>query len=1193
MDTEEIYEAEGEGGDGSINFTGSRGRCFYPFRDDFLCPVVECSARSTYHRGRQKNATTLTDHMATVHNSELYCGFCKTRSFSAPRAVAAHQKKCMRDNVEAAREYREHLHDEEVSEVQEEGIPGSKARWLRGELERLASLESGAPTSARFKMNRYLADLTPNRTEEAIKSVRKRPVYCDLLSSYKSGARPSNEDSSQIPEVEEPAFRRRRRSVPNRTTRELSMAETEELARATEIPDGWDPGGESDQRIEPSENVEQLTRVERGLANADPSIGTDPRAPSTDGDGSNAIADELGEAGRRAPSDDSSEQLIQELIKAGLSRHLAVELTVGRADFRLIVRIFGHLKIEPIQKRTRRAVTNTRGGQTEGVSLRAREKRTVERRSRFQSHQELFRKSLKSLMEQLRKELISRQTGDNESAVTYERVKTTYADLMSARPEVGESLFSNPYGDIPKVSRDITVSPISEAEVDAAMLGCKPKSAVGPDGYSFEALKRVKPFILATVFNKWLVEGRIPDELRVSRTVLIPKKDAPKEPGDFRPLTIGPALLRLYTKILYVRMSEICKPHALQAGFCLDKSCSSNILPLQSLISHRRKSCKPFYAVFLDLSKAFDTVPHERILGAMRQRRFPEAYVRVVQDLYTDCQTVFHLDGFTDGKSVPCRRGVKQGDPLSPYLFSLVVDPLLYWCNNHQAAAKIPRRTGELEQRNHGAKIGAMAFADDLVVVAESNQEAQILINMATEFLSDQGLRVNPSKTQLFAWGYNAHKKQFAMAQPIKVNDTVVKPVMEGEGVRYLGMQFTYSRPPVLDVRALRADLEAVRRARLRPFQKKVLIQSVVLPRFLYATANTTRVKREGRRADDIVKRAIKAILHLPHSFPDHLLYMKSQEGGLGILNLEHTAMRVQAKAIARIRRSSDPNLLALLDLRIMAEHVETLARELGIPDTLTDAKALNAALNNSRKAWEEARVSKYENKELFLFRKDKHSNSFLNTRKRYFRDRDRIDALRLRSNLCRNRAVINRAAADPNARRCRKCNLGEETSAHILQICTAVKDQRTKRHDYIRDRVFEMVRRRNGLGSATTDTTIEKECTFTHKGRTDRPDIIFKTGKQAWVIDPVITWDTNASMNRAYERKIESYGFLHDHPSFEGYDFKVLPVVFGARGATHPKTIAGLQKLKLKVCDLDFLTSRALLGSVILINRFTRQLGG
>jgi retron-type reverse transcriptase len=85
---------------------------------------------------------------------------------------------------------------------------------------------------------------------------------------------------------------------------------------------------------------------------------------------------------------------------------------------------------------------------------------------------------------------------------------------------------------------------------------------------------------------------------------------------------------------------------------------------------------KRLRVVFLDLAKAFDTVSHEHISEGLKRFRVDSHFIDAVVDLYTDASTHFTLAKGETPK-IPMTRGVKQGDPLSPLLFNVAMDPLL------------------------------------------------------------------------------------------------------------------------------------------------------------------------------------------------------------------------------------------------------------------------------------------------------------------------------------------------------------------------------------------------------------------------------------------------------------------------------------------------------------------------------------
>jgi len=142
--------------------------------------------------------------------------------------------------------------------------------------------------------------------------------------------------------------------------------------------------------------------------------------------------------------------------------------------------------------------------------------------------------------------------------------------------------------------------------------------------------------------------------------------------------------------------------------------------------------------VFIDLAKAFDSVSHRHLLCALVQRRVDPAFIDLIEDTYNGCNTrVRTRAGWSD--RIYIKVGVKQGDPLSPLLFNLALDPLL----------------GMLETKGVGfgdgeCKVTVLAYADDLVFLSDSWSGMSRNLAILEAFCDITGLRVNTSKCHGF-----------------------------------------------------------------------------------------------------------------------------------------------------------------------------------------------------------------------------------------------------------------------------------------------------------------------------------------------------------------------------------------------------------------------------------------------------------
>ena len=110
-----------------------------------------------------------------------------------------------------------------------------------------------------------------------------------------------------------------------------------------------------------------------------------------------------------------------------------------------------------------------------------------------------------------------------------------------------------------------------------------------------------------------------------------------------------------------------------QAGFRKGYSTSDHLQALNQTIEKSNEYSLPLYIGFIDYEKAFDTVEHFAIFKALRKTNINETYINSLQNIYSQATARIHLDKSVSGE-FPAHRGVRQGDPLSPKLFTAVME---------------------------------------------------------------------------------------------------------------------------------------------------------------------------------------------------------------------------------------------------------------------------------------------------------------------------------------------------------------------------------------------------------------------------------------------------------------------------------------------------------------------------------------
>ena len=115
--------------------------------------------------------------------------------------------------------------------------------------------------------------------------------------------------------------------------------------------------------------------------------------------------------------------------------------------------------------------------------------------------------------------------------------------------------------------------------------------------------------------------------------------------------------------------------HESQFGFMPGRSTTDAIFILKQAIEKHREGQKNIRVTFIDLEKAYDSIPREEIWRSSRDRHMPEKYIRLIQDMHQGCKTVVRCTA-GESNSFGVEVGLHQGSALSPYLFLLLMDML-------------------------------------------------------------------------------------------------------------------------------------------------------------------------------------------------------------------------------------------------------------------------------------------------------------------------------------------------------------------------------------------------------------------------------------------------------------------------------------------------------------------------------------
>jgi hypothetical protein len=264
---------------------------------------------------------------------------------------------------------------------------------------------------------------------------------------------------------------------------------------------------------------------------------------------------------------------------------------------------------------------------------------------------------------------------------------------------------------------------------------------------------------------------------RINRAhiILLPKRNGILPPSGFRPVSLQNCDMKILCKTLTTRLQQQIAGviDVDQSGFIAGRSISENFVYATEMVQSCFKRAAPTLVLKLDFAKAFDSIDWGSLRRILLARGFPPLWCDWMDTIFHSSMSAVLLNGIP-GRWINCKRGLRQGDPLSPYLFLLVADIL----------QKLIQQDGMLQHPLiDGLPPLVLQYADDTLIILRADPgAADRLKGILDNFANATGLVINFTKSTLV---------------PMSVDDDLLASATAALGCSVEGFPQTYLGLPL------------------------------------------------------------------------------------------------------------------------------------------------------------------------------------------------------------------------------------------------------------------------------------------------------------------------------------------------------------------------------------------------------------
>lgn len=709
---------------------------------------------------------------------------------------------------------------------------------------------------------------------------------------------------------------------------------------------------------------------------------------------------------------------------------------------------------------------------------------------------------------------------------------------------------------------------------------------------------------LAKFFNSFINDpGSAPGYFARGQTYMLPKDDDTKNPAKYRPITCLNTMYKLMTGVLTDRLYA----HLIGNGILAEeqkgcrrgsRGCKEQVLIDSVFAAPNRK----LHVAYIDYKKAFDSVPHSWILEVLGIYGVSREFIGFLEAAMEKWETVLvlRLNGsdsvVTD--TIRIRRGIYQGDSLSPLLFCVAMNPLSSMLNDLEGP-RVCRKWTDSYRLTH------LLYMDDIKLYASSDEELRNMLRLTGEFSKDIHMVFGVDKCRIAVTG----SLEDSAGEPFLLESgESILGMEDGETYKYLGfLQSRRLEHQQIKDRITKQFVARVTKLVRTKLSGKNLVKALntyAIPVLTYSFGVIKWTREELRKLRTSMAKILnKYCMHHPKSAVERVS-LPRKLGGRGLIDIAHLhdsqvdklrkffASRSEVSGLhASVIRADDGH--TPLNLRNTAKHKAPISKK--------------EVINSKLGAWGAKSLHGRHYRQLANKTVDREASNAWLTRAGLFPEtegfmlaiQDEVVATKnYKKHIIKDRTVLND--------KCRLCRRENENIQHITSGCQMLAgNDYLHRHDQVGQIIHQKLAKKVGLVKdvvpyykyepATVLANKEHKIYWNRTIYTDktvksnRPDIVFINLKEktAFFIDIAVPNSHNVDSTVA--RKITRYADLtHEYKRMYGLKkVETIPLIISATGIV-PKCLKGyISKLGLPSGTFLEMQKAAVLNTCRIVRKF------